>query len=351
MTILLFFIVLAVLILSHEFGHFITAKKAGIRVDEFGFGFPPRIAKFKKGETTYSLNLIPFGGFVKIHGEEGQEAADPRSFASKSIGVRSLIISAGVIFNVLLAWILIIGGFSFGMPTSVSSAPEGVEVRDKKVVILQIGKDSPAEKAGLLPGDRILGYENVDAVKEAIESRLGQAMTLNYQRGEENLTAELVPRENPPPGEGAIGIAMDEVGTVRLPVHRAIWEGSIMTYHVVVGTAVGIYNFIAGAIAGEVGLSAITGPVGIAGIVGSAADFGFVYFLSFMAFLSINLAIINIVPFPALDGGRLLFLLIEKIKGTPVSARISSIVHGAGMALLLLLMLLVTYKDIVKLIS
>ena len=349
MTIILFLITLAILILSREFGHFIVAKKSGVRVDEFGFGFPPNIAKFKKGETTYSLNLIPFGGFVKIHGEEGQDAQDTRSFGSKPIWTRSLIISAGVIFNIALAWILITAGFFVGMPVGVSSAPKGAEIKNQKVVILQIAKNSPAETAGILAGDELIGFSQVEEVSNFINQNAGKEIEIKYKRNGEILSANITPRVNPPKGEGAIGIAMDGVGTVKLPIHRAIIEGAVMTYNIVIGTAVSLFGFVVGAIKGTVGLSAISGPIGIAGIAGSAAKFGFVYFLSFIAFLSINLAIINILPFPALDGGRLLFLLIEKIKGSPVSPKISSVVHGAGMAILLTLMLVITYRDILKL--
>jgi len=349
MSIILFLIVLAVLILSHELGHFIVAKKSGVRVDEFGFGFPPKIAKFKKGETTYSLNLIPFGGFVKIHGEEGQEAHDPRSFGSKPIWTRSLIISAGVIFNVVLAWILIVAGFSLGMPVGVSSAPKGAEIKNQKVVILEVAKNSPAEQAGILAGDELAGFSSVGEASSFISRNAGKEIEIKYKRNTENFSVKLTPRINPPAGEGALGIAMDEIGTVKLPIYRAVIEGTKMTYNVVVGTAVSLFYFVIGAIKGEVGLGAIAGPVGIAGIAGGAAKFGFVYFLSFIAFLSVNLAIINILPFPALDGGRLLFLLIEKVKGSPVSPKISSVVHGAGMAILLTLMLMVTYRDILKL--
>lgn len=351
MSFILFFIVLAILILSHEFGHFIVAKKSGIRVDEFGFGFPPRLLSFKKGETIYSLNLIPFGGFVKIHGEEGSDKNDSRSFASKSISIRSLVIVAGVVFNIFLAWILIIAGFSVGMPVGTSSAPKGSEVKNHKVVILQTAKNSPAESAGLKPGDQILNFSKVEEVKKFIDQNAGKEMEIKYKRGEETLAVKITPRLNPPEGEGAIGIAMDEVGTVKLSLPKAFIEGSKMTYQLTTSTALSIFHFVAGAIKGTVGLSAITGPVGIAGVVSGAAKFGFVYFLNLMAFLSINLAIINILPFPALDGGRLLFLLIEKIKGSPVSQKTSSVTHGIGMAVLMLFMLVITYRDIIKLVS
>lgn len=349
MSIILFFIVLAVLVLSHEFGHFITAKKAGIKVDEFGFGFPPKIFGFRKGETLYSFNAIPFGGFVKIEGENGGSNDNPRSFAAKSVGTRSLIIAAGVIFNVILAWFLITGGFLLGMPSSVSGAPSGAEIKDKKVIILQVIPDSPADKAGLKPGDQILGFDSTDEVKNFIDANKGREIEIKYFRPDDGGSAKIIPRINPPEGEGAVGIAMDEVGLVKLSPYKSVIEGAKMTFNLTVGTAVSIFYFIAGAIKGTAGLSLITGPVGIVGIVGGAAKFGFTYFLSLVAFLSINLAIINILPFPALDGGRLLFLLIEKLKSSPVNPKFAAVANSVGMAVLLAFMLLITYKDIVKL--
>jgi regulator of sigma E protease len=341
---------LAVLILSHEFGHFIVAKKSGIRVDEFAFGFPPRLFKFKKGETVYSFNLIPFGGFVKIHGEEGQEKDDLRSFASKPALVRALVISAGVIFNLILAWFLISIGFMTGLATSASSAPSYAKIKDIKIAIIQIASNSPAELAGLRPGDELLGFATISEIQDFINSHKGKEIEIKYKRGEETGFVKMVPRTDPPAGQGAIGIAMDEVGFVRLPFYLAIWQGLKMTYQLTVTIAVLIFYFIIGAIKGLVGFESVMGPVGIVVATGAVAKLGFSYLLSFIALLSINLAVINILPFPALDGGRLLFLLIEKIKGSPVNPRFSSIVHTIGLAILLILMLAITYKDILKLI-
>ncbi len=350
MSIILFFVVLAVLILSHEFGHFIVAKKNGIRVDEFGFGFPPRLFKFKKGETTYSFNLIPFGGFVKIHGEEGEEKGDPRSFSSKSHGIRATVIGAGVIFNLILAWILLSLGLLTGLPTSITSAPANTEIRDIKIVIVEAVSDSPAAQAGLRPGDELAGFSKIEDAQKFINENKGKEIELKYKREGEISSVKLVPRINPPAGQGAVGIAMDEVGIVRLPFYRAIWQGLKMTYQLIIIIAVSIFYFIIDAVKGAAGFDSVMGPVGIVNATGVVAKLGFAYFLSFIALLSINLAVINIIPFPALDGGRLLFLLIEKIKGSPINPRFSSIVHGIGLAILLILMLAITYKDILKLI-
>ena len=350
MSIILFIAVLAVLILAHEFGHFIVAKKSGMRVDEFGIGFPPRLLKFKKGETLYSINAIPFGGFVKIYGEDGQDKKDPRSFSSKSISIRAAVIAAGVFFNILLAWFVISAGYMIGMPTSVGSAPIGSEIKDKNVVVLDVQKDSPAESAGLKSGDRLVDFDSTEAVQKFISENNGREIEIKYQRGNEILSVKAVPRVNAPEGQGALGIMMDEVGIVALPWHRAIWEGLKTTYKLIVGIAVIIFYFITDAVRGLTGLDQIMGPVGIVTVTGTVAKLGFAYVLNFMAILSINLAIINIIPFPALDGGRLLFLLIEKIKGSPISPKVSSVTHGIGLFILLAIMITITYHDILRLI-
>ncbi|MFH1956261.1 MAG: RIP metalloprotease RseP [Patescibacteria group bacterium] len=355
MSIILFIAVLAILILAHELGHFIAAKKSGIRIDEFGIGFPPRLFKVRKGETVYSINLIPFGGFVKIHGEDGstgspQVAIDPRSFTAKSIGIRALVISAGVIFNVIFAWLVITVAYSTGMPSSVSAVPAGAEIRDSKIIILNIQNGSPAEEAGLKTGDQLLNFGSTDQVFNFIEENKGKEIEINYKRGDETFTAKAVPRTNPPEGQGALGIMMDEIVIVKIPWYRAILEGLKITYQMTISMAVAIFYFIIDAVKGLVGFDQILGPVGIVSATGTFAKMGFAYVLNFMAILSLNLAILNILPFPALDGGRLLFLLIEKIKGSPVSPKVTSITHGVGLIILLILMAAITYNDILRLI-
>lgn len=336
--------------MSHEFGHFIAAKKSGIRVDEFAFGFPPRLFKFQKGETLYSINLIPFGGFVKIHGEEGQDTQDSRSFASKPIRIKAMVIAAGVVFNLILAWFLLSSGFIIGLPTSTSSIPAGAEISDVKITILQVVSDSPASQAGLKSGDEIAGFSKIEEAQKFINENKGKEIEINYKRDGAFSSVKLIPRIDPPAGQGAIGIAMDEVGIVRLPWYLSIWHGLKTTFLLTISITLAIFYFFVDLFRGLAGFDAVMGPVGIVSATGAVAKLGFSYLLSFIAILSINLAVINIIPFPALDGGRLLFLLIEKIKGSPISPRFSSIVHSIGLAILLILMLAITYKDILKLI-
>lgn len=350
MPILIFIAVLAVLVLSHEFGHFIVAKKSGIRVDEFGFGFPPRLFKFKKGETIYSVNAIPFGGFVKIHGEDGQSANDKKSFASKPAYTRALVLAAGVFFNFLLAWSLFSFCYMIGLPSSSGSIPFSGKISDINITVVNIASDSPAEGAGLIAGDVILGFDKIEEFQNFISANAGKEIELKYNRHGQEYSAKIIPRENPPLGEGALGLVMDEIGIVRLSSPAAFWEGAKITAQLAYGVAIGIFNFAADVFKGLAGLESVVGPVGLVNVASSAADLGLAYFLSFVAFLSINLGVINILPIPALDGGRLVFLLAEKIKGSPVSPKYSSIIHGVSFALLLILMLAITVKDIRQLI-
>jgi len=357
MSILLFLIVLGVLIFVHEFGHFIVAKKSGIRVDEFGIGFPPRLFKFKRGETFYSVNLIPFGGFVKIFGEDNE--GGPRSFVDKPIYIKVAVIGAGVVFNIILAWFFITVGFTAGFPTSVAGAPEGADIKDAKVLILNVKKDSPSEKAGLKAGDAIVGLSfkdgeplgvlSTEAIQNFIATSGGKEIELSYKRGGEEISVIVEPQKGIFGEAPAIGIAMDEIGTVKLPVHKAIYAGLRMTVNLTTGTAVGMVSFFKDAFTAKANLSQISGPVGIIGLVGEASEFGFIYLLSFTAFLSINLAILNIIPFPALDGGRIFLLLIEAIKRSPINAKVIGILNGVGFAILIILMVVITFNDVIKL--
>jgi regulator of sigma E protease len=338
MTILLFIAALAILILSHEFGHFICAKLSNTKVEEFGLGFPPRLFSVKKGETVYSVNLLPFGGFVKIYGEDSVKKL-PRGFGSKPIYIRGIILVAGVFFNLVLAWFLFSLVFVIGAPSSV-----GDDVADAHITILEVQPGTPAEMAGLQPGDKILGFNTVAEVQEFISLRQNQEIKLEILRGKEIINVAAVP-------DPMLGIAMDRIGIVSLPFYKAIWEGMKNTVFLTVAIVKALVGLFANLIKGVDVAAQVMGPVGIVGIVGTASEFGFVYVIQLIALLSINLAIINMIPFPALDGGRLLFLGIEAIKRSPVNQKAMAVANGIGFAILILLMLLVTYKDIARLID
>lgn len=365
MSVLIFFIILLVLVIAHEFGHFFAAKKFGIRVDEFGFGFPPKLFGIKKGETEYTFNALPFGGFVKIFGENPDEESlngpdKDRSFVNKPRWKQAIVLFAGVFANFILAWILFSSGFMSGLPTSVDSVRPGGELRDVNLVVISVAPGSPSEKAGLVSGDKIIsvksGTENLspikpETMKSFIQTHGDKKIEISYQRGkDENLiNTSVVPEKVDGKGDPIIGISMDEIGIAKLSFFSSLSEGMKLTWNVTKATVYGIYDLIRDGIKGEGSFASVTGPVGMVGIVGDAYDFGFVYLLSFAALISINLAVINLIPFPALDGGRLFFLLIEKIKGSRISPKVANIANMVGFFILIALMLIVTYKDVVKL--
>jgi regulator of sigma E protease len=364
MSILIFIIILAILILAHEFGHFIVAKKTGIRVDEFGIGFPPKLYGKKIGETEYTINAIPFGGFVKIFGEDPNEGPPTgpdamRSISQKPRYIQALVIAAGVIFNIILAWVLISWGFIIGLPSSADSIPAGASFVNPHTTITYVLLESPAGKAGLRAGDKIKSLESgietindpsVEAVQNFIAAHNQQKITISYLRGPEMKRVSLVPEQGILSDRGAIGISLDMIGDVKLPIHRAFFEGAKLTGQLTYETAAAILGFITSLFVGQGNFNDVLGPVGIVktGIVGSALQFGFVYLLTLMAVISINLAIINLIPFPALDGGRLLFLLIESVKRSPINPRVATMVNSIGFVLLMILMVFITYHDIMR---
>ncbi len=363
MNIIIFFVILLVLVLVHEFGHFYSAKKFGIRVDEFGFGFPPKIWGIKKGETEYTFNLLPFGGFVKIFGEnpddENTNGPDrDRSFVHKAKWKQAIVLFAGVFANFILAWILISFGFLSGFPTSVGSEPKGYTLQNVHLVVVSVSPKSPAEQAGLKSGDKIVSIKSgadmvveitPDSLKSFVLSHGNKEIDFGYIRAVKDgeIVTKIIPANigNRP----AIGISMDLIGTAKLPIFLSFWEGLKLTLSVTKNTALGLYTMIKDGIMGRGSMANVAGPVGMVGIVGDAYKLGFSYILSFMALISINLAIINLLPFPALDGGRLFFLLIEKIKGSRINPKVANTVNLIGFAILIGLMLLVTYHDIAKL--
>ncbi len=384
MSILIFIIVLGILIFVHELGHFIFAKKTGMLVEEFAIGFPPRIFSFKKGETKYSVGLIPIGGFVKILGEEyddpklpvpnqseidgqvgqgGKEGQKPknykRRFTSRPKWAQAIVLLAGVSFNFLLAWLFISIGFMSGLPVSVNEF-EGEIIEDSRLILVDVLPSSPAGEAGLETGDVILyldtkggsdsiqNFSGTGVVEEFIASHGDREIEIFYKRGNETALASLIPKEGIVDGKPAIGVSFGMIGTVKFGILRAGWEGLKTTSSLTIATAVGLFYFVSGLVTGTADLSQVSGPVGIVSMVGDAFNFGFVYLLSFIALISINLAVINLIPIPALDGGRILFVLIESVKGSPLKPKTANWLNLAGFAALLLLMLAVTFSDILK---
>jgi len=356
-TLIIFILVLAILILAHEFGHFIVAKKSGLIVEEFGFGFPPRIFGVKKGETLYSVNLLPLGGFVKILGEDGSEPDNPKSFSSKSAGVRGLITASGVFMNFLLAAFLLVVGFCIGIPQIIDQNNKSL-AKNAEIQIVAVSSDSPAQTAGVKMGDVIkylkikdnnIAVSEIPTLQDIINNNKGREISLGLERGGKTLEIKATPRINPPEGEGALGIALAKTGVISYPWYQSFWLGVKSTFAITWAIITGFFGLLKNLITSGKIPQDIAGPVGIAVLTNQAATLGFIYLLQLVAIISLNLAVLNLLPFPALDGGRLLFIGIEKIKGSKVNPKVENAIHSIGMFLLIALILLITYHDILKL--
>ncbi|MBU2028439.1 RIP metalloprotease RseP [Patescibacteria group bacterium] len=427
-VVIIFIVILGVLVFVHELGHFLVARRNGIRAQEFGFGLPPRIVglQFISGEklekisesksfevkisdtqnegepeiikeiitekiqevdqvrpvrrwrfiwgrydgddteektdlqeakdnrflggTVYSLNWIPIGGFVRIKGED-RESQDADSFAVKPAWTRVKVLGAGVAMNFLLAWVILSLVFWAGVPEAVS--PED-NLSQGKIQISEVAAKSPAENNGLKIGDEINkiqnGFEfgNVKSVQDYINANKGKEINLAIIRGKEMIEFKAVPRLEAPESEGALGVGLVQTMAVKYPWYEAIWKGLIAVYDLTLTIILGIFGMLKSLILGEGAKIEVAGPVGIAFLTKQVASLGMIYVLQFAAILSINLGIINALPIPALDGGRILFILIEKIRRRPISQKVEQIFHTAGFALLIGLMILITFRDVMK---
>lgn len=368
MEILIFILVIVALIVVHEFGHFVAAKLLGMRVDEFGIGFPPRALIFaKKGETIYTLNWLPLGGFVKIFGEDGLVGEqgverDPRAFTSKNRLAQAIVLVAGVAMNLVFAYALITGALIAGTPRALSSE-ELLIARDTELLVANVLPGSPAAEAGLIPGDTILSaedghyrFEGIDPKEftQFVSSGQGNttiSMTIRHTNGEEELLFArpekgLVEAD---PTRAVLGVEVAPIGVVPVSFGAALIEGAKLTWSVTALTAAGLSHFFYSIFTLSADLSQVAGPVGIAGVVGNASAEGLGYLFSIMAIISINLALINLIPVPALDGGRLLFVIIESIIRRPINRTVVQATNAAGFLALILLMLVITANDIFRL--
>lgn len=350
MTLLIFLIVLSILIFVHELGHFWMARRAGIKVEEFGFGFPPRVWAKRRGETTYSINALPIGGFVKLYGEDSAVDKDiPSAFYHKGRLTRAMVVVAGVFMNFLLAVLC------FGIISWVIGVPrERGDVR-----IIGVAQDSPAFQGGLKDGDIVVSVDGqrvskTDEFTNVVKSKSGKEVALQVKRDGTEAGIKVIPRASPPEGEGPLGVVVSGVEMVHPPLFQrpfvAFWEGlkeSVFWAKTTVLAAGGAIAQLAKGGAPE----GIAGPIGIFQITGAVARQGILALLSFVGILSINLAVLNILPFPALDGGRLLFIGVETLFGRRVLPKFERMAHTVGMVILLILILLVTLSDVRRLLS
>ena len=386
-TILVFALILSLLVFVHELGHFLMARLFGVRIDEFGMGLPPRLAgwqfwragrpeKIVDGQESrvpaakkkwrlvwgnrevrpnepmiYSLNWIPVGGFVKIKGENGEAAADEDSFGHRRIWQRAMILAAGVAMNVLLCVGLLALGFMIGMPTSVGNNHGGRFISAPQVQIAEVLADSPAAGAGLQAGDIISEVDDAaigsgDELKAYLAAKENQPVMVKLDRSGVFLEKEIIIAETD--GIIGLGVAIVDIGIVRYPWYLALREALAVTWFWLATIILAIFGLIKQLFGGPSAGLDFAGPVGIAVMTGQAAKLGWIYVLQFAALLSLNLAIINILPFPALDGGRIMFLAIEKMRGKAADSKLENTVHNIGFILLMILIVAITYRDLAK---
>lgn len=365
MSVIIFFLVLFVLILVHEWGHFIAAKKTGMRVDEFGIGFPPKLFGIKKGETEYTFNSLPIGGFVKIFGEnpdsinESDKNDLPRAFGSRPLWAQAVVLVAGVTMNVIFAWFLFFVTFIIGVPTMVDEKTATSEASLYISGVLPNGPLSGKIPAGsqvislVSQGDELRKLSPT-SFSEFIQAHSNQTIDISYRHNKEEATITVSPVVGLIPTaeeKAAVGVSLAMVEIQSMSVFKAVSAAATATYSGLINITVGLFTLLAQSIQGTADFSQVAGPIGIVGLVGDAAAFGVSALLTFTAMISLNLAVINMLPIPALDGGRLLFVAIEAVIRRPINPIWMGRVNLVGFALLMLLMVVVTYNDIARLVG
>ncbi len=388
LTFLIFVAVLSLVVVVHEWGHFIVARLSGMRVFEFGWGFPPRMFGFYRdpktkkwirvsrnrlksladtvggGErvaefpaTVYSINWLPLGGFVKIKGENGDDVTEPDSFVAKPFYQKMATLVAGVVMNFILAGVLLSIGFMIGLPTDLSSIDDSkaIIVEPARVIIQHVEPNSPAKMAELKAGDVVLTLNgetmsNANQVVAFVRNRPNENITVRIDRSGSLFTKELTSAEIKPGEPARFGIALADAGVVRYPWYVAFGKGIAAAWYGLLNIFISFYILIKQLILGHGLAFAISGPVGIAVAVGESARLGFNYLLNITAMLSLSLAALNILPIPALDGGRALFVAIEGITGRKVPIRYEQIAHTIGFVALMLLIIVVTWRDVTGLL-
>ena len=357
MNIILFIIILSVLVFINELGHFLFAKMTNTKVHSFAIGFEPTLLKKKIGETTYKLNLIPFGGYVRIHGQDGTEEITEdkhRAFLTKPVWAKIGILIGGVFFNVIFAWLLLSTALMAGTPSVVEPGSTS-DLTDVSTRILAVGPNSPIAQAGIEVGDEVVKIDHVGVTHEEPNTKL--LVELLEENPEAPFTfhfadkpAAIVTAEVPPGGsDPKLGLSIEAIGTKKLGFFPALKEGFQDTRQMTQDTIAAFVSLITDAFRGSADVSSLTGPVGLVGMVGDAASYGISYLLFFTALISINLAVLNLIPFPALDGGQILFVLIEAVIRRPINPKVANIVNMLGFGILMLLMISVSVFDIVKL--
>ncbi|MFH1286433.1 MAG: RIP metalloprotease RseP [Candidatus Magasanikbacteria bacterium] len=388
MYILIFILILSLLIFVHEFGHFIVARKSGMKVYEFGFGYPPRAIGVyrdpktkklvwvtrKKSKSTlkntvggaekeeeypatlYTINWLPLGGFVKIKGENGEKVKDTDSFGYHKFWKKALVLIAGVTMNFLLAAVLLGFGFMVGLPADAELLKDkrAIIVEEPAVMVQQVVEDSPAEAAGLAFGDKIIKIdeeevEDTEMLISYVTQHGNDSISLLVLKNGETMALSVIPQQLDPEDTPKIGVILADAGIIRYPWYIALYKGFVAAAIAVVNILIAFYFLIKNLVMGQGLAFSVAGPVGIAVIVGDSAKLGFSYLINVTAMLSLSLAVLNILPIPALDGGRLVFVIIERVFKKPVPLKYEQAAHTVGFLLLMLLIVVVTWRDVAKL--
>lgn len=367
-SVIAFLVILSGLVLLHELGHFVVARLFGVKADEFGFGFPPRAIGFVKENgkwksvgrtdrtryerTVWSLNWLPLGGFVRLKGEMPEDAQDSDSLLAKNGWQKFAILAAGVTMNWIFAAVVFSIGFTIGVPAVLDGLPPRAVVTERRVQIMDVVPGTAAAHAGLQPGDELVSINDVEipdanAARTELNARTAEdaELALVVERGTELVEIRARPEYLEQLGRPALGIALADTGTVRFPVWLAIGEGITLTARYTWMIVVGFGQLIHGLFNGRTSTE-LSGPVGIAVMTGGIVQQGGWAVAQFAAILSLNLAVINFLPIPALDGGRAVFVLLEGIRRKKNNIRTEAIVHQIGFLTLMLIVLLVTIQDL-----
>ena len=347
LTIVIFVVILIILILIHEFGHFIIAKALGVKVKEFAFGFPPRLFSSVRHGTRYSFNLIPLGGYVSLLGED-EAVKEKGSYYSKKVWQKILIVGTGVVMNFILAIIVLAIGFTIGMTPLVSDPATLGGQKTSQVMVVQVVPDSPAAKIGLESGNILNGFSSPTDLQQFTRANAGKTVDLSVLKNSKSETLSVGLAS----GEAPLGVGVVSITKVKQPFFQSLWTAvievgrSVVVVFVVLGGI--IKSLFTTGTAGEAG-AGVVGPIGIYNFTSEALKVGWIYILQLLAILSINLGIINILPFPALDGGKILFLGLEGIfRKKVVRQEVENLIHTIGFILLIILLLAITFRDILR---
>ncbi len=352
MSVLLFVIILGLLVFIHELGHFLAARRSGVRVEEFGFGFPPRLYGRQRGQTLYSINLIPFGGFVRLAGEQKGDPEVPGSFQAISLPRKILVMAAGVVMNYGLAWIILTAVLAAGVTVdpTLTKVDAGATLTNRQTQAL-VTADGAADRAGMQTGDTIRSINNhpftsTTALAAYARQENFPPLTVQFERDGRSLEKIIKPNQTVEPAAPHYDFGLTETAVLNYPWYSAPWAGLRSTVSLSWQSVVGFGQVLAELVSSGQLSPDVAGPVGIAVLTGEVSRLGWVSLFQFTALLSISLAVINFLPIPALDGGRAFLLVVQKVFRTTINPRVENYIHASGFYILIVMILLISIRDV-----